>query len=83
MNLAGVLDCGLATVGKECSEIAAGHTDSARRQATSGTRIASSAGTRSRAASETAEPTSWCSTPEIRRSMYIAASTIAAAPTTA
>ena len=29
------------------------------------------------------EPTSWCSTAEIARSMYIAASTIAAAPTTA
>ena len=44
---------------------------------------ASSPSRRSSAESGTAGPTSWCSTPEIARSMYIAASTIPAAPTTA
>ena len=42
----------------------------------------SSAGRRSSAASVTAEPRSRCSTAEISRSMYIAASTIAIAPMT-
>ena len=46
-------------------------------------RTASSPRRRSSAASVTAGPGSWCSTPEISRSMYIAASTIATAPTTA
>ena len=45
--------------------------------------IASSPGRRSIASSGTAEPRSRCSTAEISRSEYIAASTIAIAPTTA
>src|SRR5581483_6270068 len=64
-------------------EIAAGQAESASRQATSGTTIASSAPRRSSAAGVTAGPGSTCSTAEISRSMYRAASTIAAAPTTA
>src|SRR5213592_4330931 len=45
--------------------------------------VPSSAGRRSSAAEETAGATSWWRTAEISRSMYIAASTIATAPTTA
>ena len=63
--------------------IAAGQAESTSRIATSGTTTPSSAGRRSRAASGTAEPTRSCSTAEISRRMYIAASTIATAPTTA
>src|SRR5581483_11786455 len=62
---------------------AAGHAERTRRRATSGTTTASSAPRRSSAASVTAGPGSSCSTAEIRRSMYIAARTIATAPTTA
>ena len=63
--------------------IAAGQAERASRHATSGTTTPSSAGRRSSAASETAGPTSRCRTAEISRSMYMAASTIATAPTTA
>src|SRR6185312_4477948 len=65
------------------SVIAAGHAERTSRIATSGTTIPSSAGRRSSAASVTAGPGERCSTAEISRSMYIAASTIAIAPTTA
>src|SRR5262249_19469893 len=68
---------------KEGCVIAAGQTESASRQAISGTVTPSSAGRRSSAESETAGPTSRCSTAEIRRRTYIAASTIATAPVTA
>src|SRR5205823_1239217 len=64
------------------SVIAAGQADRTSRQATSGTRIPSSAGRRSSALSETDGPGLWWSTAEISRSVYIAASTIATAPTT-
>src|SRR6185436_10562314 len=66
----------------ERSVIAAGQTDSASRHASSGTIAPSSAGRRSSASAETAGPGSRCSTAEISRSMYIAAKTIATAPTT-
>src|SRR3954447_6950970 len=62
--------------------IAAGHAERTSRQARSGTVTPSSAGRRSSAASVTEAPISRCSTAEINRSMYIAASTIATAPTT-
>src|SRR5512132_3926312 len=68
---------------ERCSVIPAGQTDSATRSPRSGTTTASSAGRRSSASSDTAAPTFSCSTAEIRRSMYIAASTIPLAPTTA
>src|SRR5581483_7047797 len=60
-----------------------GQAESPTRQRSSGTTTASSPRRRSSAASGTAGPTSSCRTPEIARSMYIAASTIAIAPTTA
>ena len=62
--------------------IAAGHAESTSSNANSGTRKPSSAGRRSSAASDTAGPGERWSTAEISRSMYIAASTIATAPTT-
>src|SRR6266516_1931518 len=64
------------------SVIAAGQTDSASKQASSGTIAPSSAGLRSSASGVTAGPGSRCRTAEISRSMYMAASTIATAPTT-
>ena len=73
---------GFSVVPIALSLIAAGQADNASRQPTSGTTIPSSAGRRSSATSGTAGPGSLCSTAEIRRSMYIAASTIPAAPTT-
>src|SRR5581483_11702779 len=66
-----------------CPETRFGQAESPIRHRTSGTRIASSPTRRSSALSLTAGPTSWWSTAEIARSMYIAASTIAAAPITA
>src|SRR5262249_44609473 len=63
--------------------IPAGQTESASSTPTSGTMSASSPGRRSSAASETVEPRASCRTAEIKRSMYIAASTIAPAPITA
>src|SRR6185503_1571519 len=68
---------------KEWSVIAAGQKESASRRTTSGTMTPISAGRRSSAASVTAEPGFLCRTAEIRRSMYIAASTMATAPATA
>src|SRR4029453_5149537 len=67
----------------ERSVMAAGHAESTRSSARSGTITVSSAGRRSSAASETDGPGLRCSTAEISRSMYIAASPIAAAPTLA
>src|SRR5262249_44928990 len=63
--------------------IAAGQTDSASGHAPSGPPALSRAGRGPRAWGEPAGPGDWCSTAEISRSMYIAASTIATAPTTA
>src|SRR6185437_9635634 len=68
---------------KACPDTSAGQADNPIRHATSGTTTASSPTRRSRAESLTAEPTSSCSTAEMMRSMYMAASTIATAPTTA
>src|SRR5689334_9088164 len=67
---------------KECCVIAAGQIESASRHARRGTVTPSSAGRRSSAESDTAGPTSRCSTAETRRSTYMAASTIARAPAT-
>src|SRR5438093_996576 len=62
--------------------VTAGHAESARRHATSGTTTPSSAGRRSSAASDTAAPMLRWRIADTRRSTYAAASTIATAPTT-
>ena len=62
------------------SLIDAGQAERKSRIATSGTRITSSPGRRSRAFSCTDGPGEVCSTAEIIRSTYIAARTIATAP---
>ena len=74
--------CPSAISGNARSEIDAGQAESTSSSATSGTTIASSKGRTSGASSRTSRPRAAWSTAEISRSMYIAASTIAAAPTT-
>src|SRR5262249_8056575 len=72
----------LAPDPKEWSVIAAGQNDRKIRQATRGTRMPSSAGRRSRTESAIVGGGSRWSTAEISRSMYMAAKTIATAPST-